>query len=306
MSKSKLNGLLLINKETGVTSHDIVFSLRKAVKDKQIGHIGTLDPLADGLLVCLVGESVKLSDYLMGSDKKYQLTLKLGIETDSWDATGNTLKTSDLIVDEEALKSTIMSFSGKQNLPIPLYSAKKVNGQKLYEVARKDKTIENFEGPLKEMEFWDLKILDIQYPFVTIEFWCSKGSFVRSWIYILGKKLGVGAMMTALRRLAIGNYALESATTVAELRANSNSDTIFESPFYLTPWQALRGKACFELTSSQMERLRNGLVSYDLSNRIAELGVVGEVFCFFNQSLISILCVSDVIEVKRVFANSGH
>lgn len=302
---NKLNGILLINKESGVTSHDVVFSLRKIVKDKQVGHIGTLDPLADGLLVCLVGESVKLSDYLMGSDKKYRLTLKLGVETDSWDSTGNILKTFDAAVDKETLESSIHALSGDQNLPIPMYSAKKVNGQKLYEIARNDKTIENFEGPLKEMKFWAVEILNIQMPFVTVEFRCSKGSFVRSWIHILGKQLGTGAIMTALKRLAIGEYTLENSATLGQLR-EKNLESIRESSSYLTQWNGLQGRTLIELTSMQMEKLKNGLVSYDLSDRIAVLGATGNIFCFFQTQLIGILHVSDVIEVKRIFVNSSH
>lgn len=302
-TKPKFNGLFLINKEQGVTSHDVVFSLRKILKDKQIGHIGTLDPMATGLLVCLVGESVKLSDYLMGSDKKYGLTLKLGIETDSWDITGNVLKTSDEIVSERQIESAIQKFSGNQNLSIPMFSAKKINGQKLYEIARKDNDMESFEGPLKEMKFWDLKIHEIKFPLVRLEFWCSKGAFVRSWAYSLGKKLGVGAVLAQLERQAIGEYSLGSATTLNQLRS-MDLDKVKDAGFFLNGWQALQTRSVLELEALENEQLKSGLVSYRLSNRIRELGLMNHVFCFFNKQLVGILWVSDVIEVKRVFVNS--
>ncbi len=314
-----LNGLILIDKKEGMTSHDVVFSLRKIIKDKQVGHIGTLDPMAEGLLVCLVGESVKLSDYLMGSDKTYRLTLKLGVETDTWDVTGKILKTSEKVISEPAIEAAILSLMGDQNLPIPMYSAKKVDGKKLYEVARKSSanlaplpspesdssvtTGEEFEGPAKEMKFWDLKPTSIQYPYVSLEFQCSKGSFVRSWVYALGKKLGVGAALSKLERLAIGEYSLEKATTLEKLKTLPDKMQIQSAPYYLNPWDALKNRTILELEGTERDKLKNGLVSYLLANRISEKGLKGAVFCFFNEQLVGILSVTEVIEVKRIFMN---
>ncbi len=305
---SKLNGIFLIHKETGVTSHDVVFSLRKIVKDKQVGHIGTLDPLADGLLVCLVGEAVKLSDYLMGSDKRYQLTLKLGVETDTWDITGKVLKTSDKTVDVDTVNKAVLQFSGKQVLPIPMYSAKKINGQKLYDIARNDDSMENFEGPLKDMNFWDVKILNINLPEVTVEFWCSKGSFVRSWIHCLGKTLGVGATMVQLRRLDIGSYSLSKAISLDELRQTVPVDVQGKS-FFLTSWQALENYQTLALDATEANKLRSGLVSYSLSDRILKLNTTGFLFCFLETHLVAILNVDSSfipakISVNRVFVAS--
>jgi tRNA pseudouridine55 synthase len=302
----KLNGIFLINKEQGMTSHDVVFKLRKIVKDKQVGHIGTLDPLAVGLLVCLVGESVKLSDYLMGSDKKYRLTLKFGIETDTWDITGKVLKTAPVDLAKDKVLEAIHSLSGQQSLPIPMYSAKKVDGQKLYDIARNDKAMENFEGPEKEMKFWDIQVIDMQLPSVTVEFWCSKGSFVRSWIYVLGRKLGVGATMTDLNRLAIGNYRLENSVTLSDLRALPDIQNAREKAFFLTQWQALQDRSLLQLEPIEAEKLKSGLVSYTLSNRIAVLGIRGNIFCFLDKQLIGIIYVSDSVEVKRIFVNSSR
>tara|TARA_B110001454_G_C12723278_1_gene436224 strand:- start:21322 stop:22254 length:933 start_codon:yes stop_codon:yes gene_type:complete len=305
LNKQKLNGIFLINKETGVTSHDVVFSLRKILKDKQVGHIGTLDPLADGLLVCLVGESVKLSDYLMGSDKRYQLTFKLGLETDTWDITGKTLHTFEKKVSEDVLKNAILDFTGSHTLPIPMYSAKKVNGQKLYDIARDDQTIENFEGPPKEMKFWDVKILTIKDQSATVEFWCSKGSFVRSWIYCLGKKLGTGATMTDLRRLDIGRYSLEKALTLDQLRNEMKTEDVLTKPYFLTPWQALQGYEILQLDAAEAGKLKSGLVSYALADRISKLAYnEGDLFCFLDQQLVGILNLSDKVSVRRVFVNS--
>ncbi len=315
-----LNGLILIDKKEGMTSHDVVFSLRKILKDKQVGHIGTLDPMAEGLLVCLVGESVKLSDYLMGSDKTYRLTLKLGLDTDTWDITGKTLNTSDNVVTGSAIEAAIFSLMGDQKLSIPMYSAKKVDGKKLYEVARKSSAIlaplpsqesdsfrttgAEFEGPAKEMKFWDLKMASIRYPYVSLEFQCSKGSFVRSWVYALGKKLGVGAALSKLERLAIGEYSLENATTLEKLKTIPDKMQIQTAPYYLNPWVALKKRTILELEITERDKLKNGLISYLLANRIGEKGLKGAIFCFFNQQLVGILSVTEVIEVKRIFINS--
>lgn len=314
---TKLNGLVLINKEAGMTSHDVVFSLRKIIKDKQVGHIGTLDPMAEGLLVCLVGESVKLSDYLMGSDKKYRLTLKLGVETDTWDITGNVLKTVDKDVSTESIREAILNLSGQQSLPIPMYSAKKVDGKKLYEVARKTSAhlseakitdaVDNdsFAGPEKEMNFWDIQITEINFPYVSVEFQVSKGTFVRSWVYCLGRQLGVGAAMTKLERLSIGEYQLTNATTLERLRSIADMALIPNEPFFLNPWQSLQNRTILELDEIERDKLKTGLVSYALSNRIQGLGLKGFVFCFHRTHLIGILAISEVIEVKRIFVNSA-
>jgi tRNA pseudouridine55 synthase len=301
---NQLNGIFLIHKEIGVTSHDVVFSLRKIIKDKQVGHIGTLDPLADGLLVCLVGEAVKLSDYLMGSDKRYRLTLKLGLVTDTWDITGKVVHTFEKTVTEAVLRKAILDFTGERLLPIPMYSAKKVNGQKLYDIVRGDEAIQNFEGPLKGMIFRDLKIVSIRGSTATVEFWCSKGSFVRSWIYCLGKNLGTGATMTELRRLDIGNYSLEKALTLDQLRKEIQTVDVATKLYFLTPWQALQGYKILQLDAGEAGKLRSGLVSYVLSDKISKLNYHGDLFCFQDTQLVGILNLAEKVSVRRIFVNS--
>lgn len=313
--KIKLNGLILINKEPGVTSHDVVFSLRKILKEKQVGHIGTLDPMAEGLLVCLIGEAVKLSDYMMGSDKKYRLTLKMGVETDTWDITGKILKTVDAVVADEVIRRAVFNLSDLQSLPIPMYSAKKIDGKKLYEVARKasattppgDNQETLFEGPLKEMKFWDLQITKIQYPFVSLEFQCSKGSFVRSWVYSLGRQLGVGAALTRLERLSIGEFQVKDAVTLEKLRSAVSvpGGSVFtNSAYFLDNWHALQKRTIIELEAVERDKLKSGLVSYMLLDRIEKLKLKGEIFCFYSRRLVGILFASEVVEVKRIFVDS--
>lgn len=300
---SKLNGLILIRKESGMTSHDVVFSLRKIIKDKQVGHIGTLDPLAEGLLVCLVGESVKLSDYLMGANKKYNLTLKLGEETDTWDTTGKILSTSSEAVSEDKIRNAISELTGELNLPVPMYSAKKVAGKKLYEIARASEDLKSYEGPPRAMKFWNIRVLEVKFPYVEVEFECSKGSFVRSWVYTLGRNLGVGATMARLSRLSIAEFDLSNAATLSQLKEINDIEVIKKSTFFLTPWQALQSRSLLPIAGLELERLKSGLVSYTLSDRILKQGLKDFVFCFSETQLVGILFVSEDIEVKRIFLN---
>ena len=150
-----MHGLLLIHKESGMTSHDVVAKARRVLKTKAIGHTGTLDPMASGLMVLLVGEATKLSQYILEQNKAYRLTAKLGETTDTLDSTGKITSTSDKVVSRDEVAKEIHQLQGDLQLPVPIYSATKVDGKKLYEYAREDKPV---EVPIKKMTFFDLKI----------------------------------------------------------------------------------------------------------------------------------------------------
>jgi len=210
-----LNGLFLINKPKGITSHDVVARVRKSLQMKSVGHVGTLDPMATGLMGILVGEATKVSDYLRDETKSYKLQLKLGIETDSFDITGNIIAEADTgHLSREDVLSRINSFQGEVELRVPAFSAIKRDGKKLYQRARDG---EEFTPPLKLMKFYNLKIESCELPYVDLSFDCTKGSYVRSWISELGKKLSVGATMTRLERTRILNYHLGESITLDEL-----------------------------------------------------------------------------------------
>lgn len=198
MKNKSVNGICLVNKPSGITSHDVVYKARKIFKTKAIGHTGTLDPLASGLLILTLENANKLSNYLMDGEKGYEALIKIGIETDTYDRTGKTVLESDVSkITDENFKSQILSLQGNLQLIVPAFSAVKVDGKKLYELAREGKEVPVVE---REMNFHGVEIVKMEKPFVTVKFRCSKGAYVRSWVYELGKKLGVGATLWELKR----------------------------------------------------------------------------------------------------------
>lgn len=314
--KKSWSGLFLIDKPEGLTSHDVVFKLRKILKEKQIGHTGTLDPMATGLMLCLVGPAVKLLPYMGNENKKYELTLKLGVVTDSWDMTGRVIKE----LNPESLKlwlkkysqnrslvqvmeNLIGSLTGELDLPVPMYSAKKVDGKKLYELARSSESddLETFEGPKKQMRFWDLEILnwDWEQGEIRLSFWCSKGSFVRSWVYELGKKLEIGASLKVLKRLAIDNYLLESAKSLDVVRETIESSL---SNSYLSLFELVKKFENFEIDVTEKNKIENGLLSYAFLNRLSSLCFTSEnIMLIHNNRLVAVLQIKPEIRIKRVF-----
>lgn len=220
-SARPFNGAILINKASGPTSHDVVAQIRRITGQKSVGHTGTLDPMASGLMVVLLGEATKCSDLILATNKSYRLKLRLGVVTDSLDITGVVQRTSELRPTKEVLTTEVEKLNGDLLLPVPWYSAAKVNGKKLVDLAR-NKTGEELaqiadQPPIKTMNFYGVKILNTSGDEATIELSCSKGSFVRSWVYALGERLGCGACLTELTRLSCGAYDLVNAVTVDDL-----------------------------------------------------------------------------------------
>ncbi|HEY8272802.1 MAG TPA: tRNA pseudouridine(55) synthase TruB [Pseudobdellovibrionaceae bacterium] len=214
---STFHGLVLVRKPTGVTSHDVVARLRRILGTKSVGHAGTLDPLAEGLMVALVNEATKLSQYILEGDKGYHLKARLGVETDTLDITGQTLKTSPVTLAADQVREMGLQLQGSMNLKVPIYSAMKINGQKLYDYARKEQEV---QVPHKDMNFWDMEFLGFDGTQAEFSFRCSKGTYVRSWIELLGSKLGCGATMSALTRTWSDPYKLEQSIWLEDLEAD--------------------------------------------------------------------------------------
>ena len=217
MEKKSINGALIINKEKGMTSRDIVNILCKKLGTKSIGHIGTLDPIATGVLVCLIGKYTKLTNILMEHDKKYIASFKLGILTDTLDITGNVLIEEKYLIDENKLLEVLNSFKGKYDQEVPIYSAVKKDGKKLYEYARNG---ENIALPKREVEIYDINLISIVDEIVTISVKVSKGTYIRSLIRDIGQKLGTYGTMTDLKRTKLGNFKLEDAYTLEQINNN--------------------------------------------------------------------------------------
>ena len=308
------NGAFLINKEKGFTSHDIVFKLRKILKLKQIGHTGTLDPMATGLLICLVGPSVRLLPYLGAENKKYSLELELGKTTDSWDITGQVLSVAKIEkLKEESLMSEINAMQGGLMIPIPMYSAKKVDGLKLYEIARKNQSEltqpvdQDFEGPIKEMKFWGLENIQIELPFVRLSLDCSKGSFIRSWAYELGKRLHLGATLSQLCRLGIDEFKLSQAQSLEEIASDLKAGN---TPKCYLPQNVLINRFDqLELEEGDYKKIENGLLSYHLvevlQKKITTPKCGGDggsfLFCTYQKKLAAIIEMTQEPRLKKVF-----
>ncbi len=203
-----------------MTSHDVVAKARRTLGIRSIGHAGTLDPLASGLLLLLVGEATKISDYLLNGDKSYEVTVRMGVETDSMDITGKVLKETSLRdshgkflpeVSETKVREVALSATGVLNLEVPVHSAVKVGGKKLYELAHKGERPE--EVPVREMTFYGLQWLSWapETAEFTMRISCSKGSFIRAWANHVGGLLGVGGTVSALRRVESAPFNVDRA-----------------------------------------------------------------------------------------------
>lgn len=210
------DGILLIDKPAQMSSHDVVNKVRRILKMRSIGHAGTLDPIATGLLVLLVGKATKVSQYLMSLDKVYQGEMMLGVETNSQDIEGEVVAQKPVpeSLDETTLKAEMAKFIGDQYQTPPMFSAKKVNGVPLYKLARLGQNVER-EPRFIRISHFDL--LSMQKPLVKFELACSKGTYVRTVCHDLGQKLGCGAHMTALRRISSDKFNVADAVTLEAL-----------------------------------------------------------------------------------------
>lgn len=210
-----INGIIVIHKETGFTSHDVVAKMRGICGQKKIGHTGTLDPAATGVLPVCLGNATKLCDMLTDKDKEYVAELLLGVETDTQDTTGEVLSRREVNMSEEQVRLAAESFVGAYNQVPPMYSALKVNGKKLYELAREGKEVERAARPV---EIHELEILEMNLPVVKMRVACSKGTYIRTLCADIGEKLGCGGTMQSLQRTRVGSFSLENALTLGELQ----------------------------------------------------------------------------------------
>ncbi|HAD22375.1 MAG TPA: tRNA pseudouridine(55) synthase TruB [Opitutae bacterium] len=209
-------GILLVDKPSGITSHDIVDRLRRKLKMKKIGHAGTLDPLATGLMIMLIGKATKVSQFLISLDKAYEGTFKLGVETDSQDSDGEVVETKDLPenLSEETIGDAMKEFLGDQYQTPPMFSAKKINGVPLYKMARKGKTVEREPRVIRINE---LSLQGWDSPEGRFFMDCSKGTYVRTVFHDLGQKLDCGGHLTSLRRTKINDFSIEGVPTLEEI-----------------------------------------------------------------------------------------
>lgn len=220
--KSGYEGVLLVDKPQGPTSHDVVARARRIFNMKKIGHAGTLDPMATGLLILLIGRATRLSQYLMSLDKVYEGSVTLGETTNSHDAEGEVVSTRPVPdLNEDEVREQLKAFIGDQYQTPPMFSAIKKDGVPLYKLARKGKTIEREPRFIRVAAF---DLLRLESPVLDIRVRCSKGTYIRTLAHDLGEKIGCGAHLSALRRTASDRFSIEDAFPLIELEEMSPED----------------------------------------------------------------------------------
>ena len=227
-----MDGIIIINKSKGCTSHDVVYKVKKLLKEK-VGHTGTLDPNATGVLPLLVGKGTGLSQYLINHNKKYVATIKLGEKTDTADVEGKVIDecmVDDSVFDSERINMVLKKMIGKQKQCPPMYSAIKVNGKKLYEYARSGKVV---DIPEREIEIYDLQLVNFDSinKLIMFEVFCSKGTYIRTVCEQFAENLGTVGYMKELNRTMVGEFKIEDSVTIEELEDNISNKKFFDEHF---------------------------------------------------------------------------
>jgi tRNA pseudouridine55 synthase len=209
-----LEGVLNIDKPSGITSHDVVNRIRKLSGIRRVGHAGTLDPLATGVLLLCLARATRLTEYLVGQSKSYVATVRLGQVTDTYDADGEIVAQNAVHVSPSDIEQALPQFRGRIQQKAPIYSAIKRGGQPLYKLARQGKDV---EPPLREVTIYNLQLLAWEEPSLQLKVVCSAGTYIRALAHDLGEVLGCGGHITALRRTAVGNFSVDQAIPLADL-----------------------------------------------------------------------------------------
>ena len=220
-----IHGIINVYKEKGYTSHDVVARLRKILGQKKIGHTGTLDPDAEGVLPVCLGKATKVCDLLADQDKTYQAILLLGQSTDTQDVSGEVLKSAEVTSSIKEVYEAVQAFQGEYAQVPPMYSALKVNGKKLYELAREGKTVER---KARQVHIHEIKIHEIVLPRVSMTVSCSKGTYIRTLCHDIGEKLGCGGCMEQLLRTQVGPFYIEYSLKLEEIEILQDLNQISE------------------------------------------------------------------------------
>ncbi|MCI1943923.1 tRNA pseudouridine(55) synthase TruB [Clostridium luticellarii] len=215
-----MDGILNINKPKGITSFDVVRKIKFFTKSRKVGHAGTLDPIASGVLPVCTGGATKFVDYIMKNDKVYLACMKLGVRTDTYDREGTVMETLDFNLGERDIENAVLSFQGEiEQLP-PMYSAIKVGGKRLYELARQGVEVERKK---RKIIIYSIEIMDMKLPYVVFKVKCSKGTYIRSLCHDIGNELNCGAIMWDLKRVSTGNFHISDSIDLENLNAENIS-----------------------------------------------------------------------------------
>ena len=261
-----MDGIIIINKTKGCTSHDVVYKIKKML-NKKVGHTGTLDPMAEGVLPILIGKGTQLSKYLINHDKKYIVELQLGIKTDTADSEGKIIEEKTVNktkLSKENITNVLQTFIGKQEQIPPIYSAIKVNGKKLYEYARKGQEV---ELKPRQIEIYDIKLIDYSMDEKQIKFevFCGKGTYIRSLCEDIATKFETVGYMKSLKRTQVGNFKIDNSITIEELKnliennENIDIDDIFKNKI-ITVEEIFKKFQSINLDEKKLEMFLNGVM----------------------------------------------
>lgn len=248
-----ISGVLVVDKPSGMTSHDVVNVVRRLARTRRVGHAGTLDPMATGVLVVLVGPATRLSRFAMRGDKRYHSVVRMGETTNTYDADGEITERRTVTVDRVAIEDALTALVGPIEQIPPMYAAIKVKGRKLYELARQGKEIQREP---RAVTIHSIDILDWQPPDLTLDVACSSGTYIRSLAHDLGQQLGCGGHIRELRRLVSGPFAIAQARPLAELEELYAAGDLAEA--LLPPQTTLSGMPAAIMTPEQERALRYG------------------------------------------------
>ena len=286
-----MNGIIIVNKSKGYTSHDMVAKVKKITGEK-VGHTGTLDPLATGVLPLLIGKGTLCSIYLMNHDKTYTVLLKLGIKKSTGDEEGDVIQeetVNEKLLEDKEVKNVLESFLGEQEQIPPIYSAIKVNGKKLYEYARKGQKV---EIEPRKIIIYDIKLLKIDKESSEIQFEvsCSKGTYIRSLCEDIAKKMGTVGYMKELQRTRVGTFTIAQSILVEDLNEENVQKHI------ITVKKLFKDFPNIELNARKLELFLNGVkLSFDLQDGIYKI--------YSNQQFIGIGIVKDKFLKRDIVIN---
>ena len=266
-----VNGIINIYKEAGFTSHDVVAKLRGIVKQKKIGHTGTLDPDATGVLPVCLGNATKLCDMLTDKSKEYEACMLLGVTTDTQDMSGKVLENKQVSCTQEEAREAVLSFIGEYDQIPPMYSAIKVNGKKLYELARNGIEIERKP---RRVEISHIEILECSLPEIHFRVSCSKGTYIRALCADIGDKLGCGAAMKSLIRTRVGTFVIEEAWKLSEVEKMVAEGKLLEHVIapdrVFMEYPKVKVKSVFEKALANGNKLGLNQVTFEKENTLQE------------------------------------
>lgn len=269
-----MNGVIVVNKPKGITSRDVVNNVCKILGTKKIGHTGTLDPIATGVLVLCIEKATKLVEVLTSNDKEYVATVKLGILTDTLDIDGKVLKEENTKLDENKLIEILNSFVGTYNQEVPIYSAVKINGKKLYEYARENKTV---DLPKRMIEIKNIKLLKFNNDSYKFKVTVSKGTYIRSLIKDINDKLGIIGVMSDLQRTRQGKFSIDDAYDLENIK-NGNFKV-------LSITDVVKDKKCVIINDNLYGVIKNG-------------GLINNVY---NKDFVTFIHNNEVVAIYKIY-----